>query len=72
MDDRCFEHSIVVALHHKEIKNHPERIQGIHHYFPCEYIWWGIDFPAGIKEWKRFEKIMKQLLLIFCKYHMMK
>ena len=56
VDNRCFEYSIVVALHHKEIKNHPERIQGIHHYFSCEYSWWGIDFLAGIKEWKRFEK----------------
>ena len=25
-DDRCFEYSIVIALHHNEIKNHPERI----------------------------------------------
>ena len=56
VDNRCFEYSIVVALHHKENKNHRERIQGIHHYFSCEYNWWGIDFPAGIKEWKRFEK----------------
>ena len=56
MDNRCFEYSIVVALHHKKIKSHPERIHGIHHYFSCEYSWWGIEFPAGIKEWKRFEK----------------
>ena len=28
-DNRCFEYSIVVALHHKEIKNHPERISRI-------------------------------------------
>ena len=26
VDNRCFEYFIVVALHHKEIKNHPERI----------------------------------------------
>ena len=32
-ENRCFEYSIVVALHHKEIKNHPERISRIHHYF---------------------------------------
>ena len=25
VDDRCFENSIVVALYHKEIKNHPEK-----------------------------------------------
>ena len=55
-DDRCFEYSIVVALHHIEIKSHPERIQGSHHLFYCDYNWQGIDFPVGIKEWKRFEK----------------
>ena len=32
-DNRCFEYSIVAALYHKEIKNHPERISRIHHYF---------------------------------------
>ena len=24
--------------------------------FSCDYNWQGIDFPVGIKEWKRFEK----------------
>ena len=56
VDDRCFEYSVVAALHHKKIKSHPERIQGNHHLFSCDYNWCGIDFPAGIKEWKRFEK----------------
>ena len=54
--DRCFEYSIIVALRHMEIKSHPERIQGSHHFFSCDYNWQGIDFLAGIKEWKRFEK----------------
>ena len=55
-DDRCFEYSMVVALRHVEIKSHSERIQGNHHLFSCDYNWQGIDFLAGIKEWKRFEK----------------
>ena len=38
-----------------EIKSHPERMQG-NHLFSCDYNWQGIDFPAGIKEWERFEK----------------
>ena len=50
VDNRCFEYSIIVALRHKEIKNHPERIQGNHHLLSCDYNWQGIDFPAGIKE----------------------
>ena len=28
----------------------------MHHFFSCEYNWEGIEFPAGIKDWKRFEK----------------
>ena len=39
VDNRCFEYFIVVALHHKKFKNHPERIHGIRHYFSCEYSW---------------------------------
>ena len=31
VDDKCFKYSIVVALPHKEIKNHPERIRGNHY-----------------------------------------
>ena len=31
-------------------------MSGMHHYFSREYNWWGIDFSAEIKEWKRFEK----------------
>ena len=31
-------------------------MQGIYYYFSCEYSWWGIDFPAGIKKWKILEK----------------
>ena len=50
VDNRCFEYSIVVALRHNEIKHHLERIQGNHHLFSCGYSWWGIEFPAGIKE----------------------
>ena len=25
-DHKCFEYSIIITLHHKEIENHPERI----------------------------------------------
>ena len=48
--DRCFEYSIVVALHHKEIKNHPERIQALHYHFSFDNNWGGIEFPARIKD----------------------
>ena len=28
----------------------------MHHLFSYEYNWKGIEFPAGLKDWKRFEK----------------
>ena len=42
-------------LFHNAIKSHPERTQGNHHLVSCDHNS-GIDFPAGIKEWERFEK----------------
>ena len=51
----CFAYFIVVALNHQNIKNHPERITNIIP-FVDKYDWSDIDFPAGIKDWKKFEK----------------
>ena len=51
----CFAYSIIVALNHQNIKNHPERIVNIIP-FVEQYDWSGIDFPAGIKDLKKFEK----------------
>ena len=62
-DKRCFQCSITAALHHKKIKNHPERISRIHHHFSYDYNWEGIEFPAGIKDWKRFEGNNKTIAL---------
>ena len=53
-DNKCFQYSIIVALHHKENKNHSERLSPIRNYFSCYYNWENINFPAGIKDWKRF------------------
>ena len=36
VDNRCSEYSLVVALRHKEIKNHPERKQGNNHLLSCD------------------------------------
>ena len=52
--DKCFKYSIVVALNHKEFKNHPERLSNTHHFFSYKYNWEGIECPAGIKDRKRF------------------
>ena len=43
-DDKCFKYSIILALHHNEFKNHPERISNLRHFFSYEYNWEGIEF----------------------------
>ena len=51
----CFEYSIIVLLNHQKIQNHPERITNITP-FKDQYNFVDIDFPAGIKDWRKFEK----------------
>ena len=61
-DDKCFQYSITVALNHQNIENHPERISNIKPFID-KYNWKGIDFPAGIKDWKKFERNNKTIAL---------
>ena len=61
-DNQCFQYFITVALHHQDIKNHPERITNIGPHIGL-YNWEGIEFPAGIKDWKRFERNNKTIAL---------
>ena len=44
------------------IENHPERLSNIKH-FINQYSWKGIDFPAEIKNWKKFELNNKTIAL---------
>ena len=61
-DDKCFQYSITVALNHQNIENHPERISNIKPFID-QYNWEGIEFPAGIKDWKKFERNNKTIVL---------
>ena len=61
-DNKCFQYSITVALNHQNIENHPERIWNIKP-FINKYNWEGIEFSAGIKDWKRFERNKKTIAL---------
>ena len=61
-DNKCFQCSITVALNHQNIENHPERISNIKS-FINQYNWEEIDFLAGIKDWKRFERNNKAIAL---------
>ena len=42
-------------MNHQNIKNHPERIANLAP-FKDKYNFIDINFPAGIKDWKIFEK----------------
>ena len=53
-NDKCFQYSITAALNHENIENHLERISNIKP-FTDQYNWEGIDFPSGIKDWKKVE-----------------
>ena len=57
---KCFQYSIVVALNHQNIENHPERISNIKPFID-QYNWERIDFPAGIKDWKKFVRNNKTI-----------
>ena len=60
--NKCFQYSITVALNHQNIENHPERISNIKP-FINQYIWEGIAFLAGIKDWRKFERNNKTIAL---------
>ena len=61
-DNKCFQYSITVALNHQNIGNNPERISNIKP-FTDNYNWKDIDFPAGIKDWKKSEQKNKEIAL---------
>ena len=54
-NNRCLQYAITVALHHKNITNHPERIANISPFID-NYNWKDIEFPSHSKDWKKFEQ----------------
>ena len=61
-DNKYFQYSITVVLNHQNIENHSERIPNIKSFIDqCN--WEGIVYPAGTKDWKRFEKNNKTIAL---------
>ena len=68
-DNKCFQYVITAALNHENFGNHPERISNIKTFID-QYNRKGIDFPAGIKDWKKFEQNNKTIALnILCVPH---
>ena len=54
-DEECFKWAVVQALHHEDIKHHPERISLVRTY-GIQYNWKGLEFPVLIKKIDKFEK----------------
>ena len=61
-DNKCFQYPTIVALHHQDIENHPEGITNIEPNIVL-YNWEIIEFPAGIKDWKKFVRNNKTIAL---------
>ena len=60
--DSDFQNALNDALNYQNIETHPERISKLKPYIN-KYNWEGIDFPAGPKEWKKFERNNKTIAL---------
>ena len=54
-DNNCFQYSVVAALNHQKIPNHPERINNLV-LFMDNYNWNDLEFPAGHKHYSAFEE----------------
>ena len=57
-----FQNALDDALNYQNIETHPERISKLKPYIN-KYNWEGINFPAGSKEWQKFEKNNKTIAL---------
>ena len=54
-DEEYFKWAVIEALHHEEIRHHPERISWLRPY-EKQYNWKGLKFPVSIKKIDRFKK----------------
>ena len=61
-NDNSFQDALDDALDYQNIEKHPERISKLKPYID-KYNWQGIDFPAGPKEWQKFERNNKTVAL---------
>ena len=61
-NDNSFQNALDDALNYQNIKTNPERISKLKPYIN-KYNWEGIEFPAGPKDWKKFERNNKTIAL---------
>ena len=60
--DNDFQNAFDDALNYQTIEAHPERISKLKPYINT-YNWEGTGFPAGSKEWQKFERNNKAIAL---------
>ena len=60
--DKDFENALYDALNYQTIEKDPQRISKLKPYIN-KYNWEGIDFPAGPKDWIKFEPNNKTIAL---------
>ena len=61
-DNNCFQYAIIAALNYQNIEHHPERISNLKS-FINNYNWENIEFPAQLKDWRKFECNNKTIAL---------
>ena len=61
-DDKCFQYAAAIALNHKKINNHPERIPKIKP-FINQYNWDNLNFPSQQQDYEKFETNNKSIAL---------
>ena len=66
--DNNFQNALDATLNYQNIEKDSQRISKLKLYIN-KYNWEGIDFPAGPKDWKNFNEIIRQFLLIYYFYH---
>ena len=62
-DNYCFAYATTIAIYHKEIGNHLDRISSKLLEYTYKLDWNGIDFPASTPDYKRFEKYNEDIAL---------
>ena len=61
-NDSSFQNALDDALNYQNIEKDPQRISKLKPYIN-KYNWEGIEFPAGPKEWGKFERNNKTIAL---------
>ena len=67
-DECCFAWAITAALHHEDIKKDPQRITKLTP-FVQNYNWKDINFPSEQKDWRTFEKNIRDFALNIMSAH---